>query len=88
MVTVDCNDFMKFMKGSHKVFLPEDSAERRKVIDRNFRDSCMVVQTRKGDYFVGKLSHTNFAGYSMNVNGKEMQFSYPDTKAIFKPQLC
>jgi hypothetical protein len=87
-ISINPQEYMKFMKESHQIFLPEDNLEKRKTINRLFHDSCMLVQTSDGGYFVGELNWTNLTGYSINVNGKEMQFSYSSTKAIFKPQLC
>ena len=84
-ISINEDELLEFMKSSHKVFLPESNVEKRKTINRIFHDSCMVVQTPNGGYFVGELNWTNFTGYSINVNGKEMHFSYSNTKAIFKP---
>ena len=87
-ISINPQEYMKFMKESYQIFLPEDNIEKRKTINKLFHDSCMIVQTLDGGFFVGGLNWTNMTGYSMSVNDKEMQFSYSDTKAIFKPRLC
>jgi len=87
-ISISPKDYMKFMTESNRVFLPESNLERRKVINRNFRGSCMMVQVFGKGYMVGELNWTDAVGYSMNVNGEEMRFSYSETEAIFKPKLC
>ena len=84
----DPDELFEFIKNSQRVFLPENDTEKRKTIKRLFRDSCMIVKNLKGDYFVGQLNRTSSTGYSMTVNGKEMQFSYSNKEEIFKPKLC
>ncbi len=87
-ISVNPEEYLKFMTESQQIFLPEDNLGKRKTINRLFHDSCMVVQDLKGNYFVGELNWTNLTGYSMNVGGKEMQLSYSNTAAIFKPKFC
>ena len=87
-ISINPDEFMDFMKNSHKIFLPNGNIEKRKVIDRTFRDSCMLVQVSQGVYVIGKLNWTNVIGYSLTINGKEKQFFYSDKQAIFKPKLC
>jgi len=86
MVTIDCNDFMKFLTGSEEIELPRSTSERGKTMNAVFRDSCMLVQNSDGQYFIGKLNWANTVGYSMMINEKEKQFSYSDLRRLFKPQ--
>jgi len=88
MVTIDCNDFLKFLTSSDEVPLPKDNVGKRKLLNKLFHDSCMVFRDSKGNYFVGELNWTNCTGYSMTVDGKEKQFPYSDLKRLFKPMLC
>ena len=87
-ISINPDEYMDFIKNSQRVFLPEDNVEKRKTINRLFHDSCMVVQNLKGNFLVGELNWTNQTGYSVNVDGKEVQFSYSNKEPIFKPKLC
>lgn len=87
-ISVDNNGLLEFMMNSHPIFLPEDNVEKRKRINKHFHDSCMFVKVAGKGYLIGKLNWTNATGYSMDVNGEEMQFSYSDTEAIFKHNPC
>jgi hypothetical protein len=87
-ISINPDEFMDFMKSSHKIFLPNGDSEKQKVIDRIFHDSCMLVQVSQGVYVIGKLNWTNAIGYSLIINGEEKQFFYSDKQAIFKPKLC
>ncbi|HTY43767.1 MAG TPA: hypothetical protein VMC80_00810 [Patescibacteria group bacterium] len=86
-ISVDPRDYMKFMTDSLPVGWPIDNVEKRKVINRNFRGSCMMVKTKEG-FQIGELNWTDAVGYSMTINGEEMRFSYSETEALFKPKLC
>jgi hypothetical protein len=44
----------------------------------------MLVKIAGKGYQIGGLNWTDAVGYSMNVNGKEMRFSYSETEAIFR----
>jgi len=87
-ISINPESQMEFMTNSHQIFLPESILEKRKVISKNFRGSCMMVQVSGKVYMVGELNWTDAVGYSMDVNGKEMRFSYSETEAIFKHNPC
>lgn len=87
-ILVNDKEIMEFMMSSEQVFMPEGDLEKRKVINRNFRNSCMLVKIAEKGYMIGRLNWTDATQYSMNVMGKDMKFSYAKTEAIFKPHLC
>jgi len=88
MITIDCNDLMKFLTSSEEIPLPKDNVGKRKLMNQLFHDSCMLVRDSKGNYFVGELNWTNCMSYSMTVDGKERQFLYSDLRSLFKLNLC
>jgi hypothetical protein len=87
-ISINPEEYMDFMKNSQQIFLPEDNINKRKIINKNFHGSCMLVKIAEERYIVGRLNWTSSIGYSMTVDGKEMLFSYCNTEAIFKPKLC
>lgn len=87
-ISVDNKELMDFMISSQQLFMPEGDLEKRKMINKNFHDSCMLVKIAEKGYMVGRLNWTSSTGYSMTIDGKEMLFPYCKTEAIFKPKLC
>jgi hypothetical protein len=86
-ISINPKDQMEFMMNSHPIFMPENNVEKRKKINKIFHNSCMIVKIAE-KYHIGELNWTDAVGYSMNVNGKEMRFSYSETEAIFKHNSC
>jgi hypothetical protein len=87
-ISIDEKELLDFMKNSQPVSLPKTDIERRKMINRHFRDSCMLVQIAEETYLVGTLNWTSSTSCSMTVNGKERELPYSSLLGLFEPRLC
>jgi hypothetical protein len=88
-ISISDKDYIKFMMSSVPIDLPKEDVEKRKLINRVFHDSCMIVQTSGlgNNYVVGPLNWTDARGYSITVNGEAIQISYSETARLFKPDF-
>jgi hypothetical protein len=82
-IFTDTESQMEFFMNSHPIFLSEDDIGKRKTINKYFHNSCMLVKIGE-KYIIGRLNWTDAVGYSMDINGEEMRFSYSETEMIFK----
>ncbi len=89
MVTINCNNFMKFMKSSEPISLPADIEGVRRIM-RKFDKSCIVIRNLN-NYFIGSpvMSKSNAVSYVFETEEGEKSFLYSNLKEICIPRnLC
>ena len=84
MITINEEEFMKFMSCFEKTPLPENKGLVKKILDKRKGDLVIVEDADRG-YCLGRLNSTKAKGYSLENNGNLQELPYSSLKALYLP---